>query len=478
MTWPRNLKITDPLKSTPRDHQIYRAAYPIEAQETWKIVEPLMPELKTGKVEFAYELMPREDFGQLPPTAQEMADAQEDLWLLANIFRGIAYTNKDVQTQNDAPVRQIYGIRLMGGTPRAAGAPPDPSAGQGAAIGGSGAMGDGGGGMGRGGMGGMNAGLDTAEFEPRDEFGSDTLAGAIGGGEGGGPAPMPGGPMGGGAGMPTKIKAKRYIDENPKWKTRGFYIVLAVDHRRLPDLLVNLTNQAWPITIKRVHQKDLYPELLADAGGGAAGAAPPGGGASALGGMPGGIPGGMPGGMPLRPAMGSTLGHSGGGRGSAADGGPLGAPMPFRPPMGEGGGGIGATPADQSQASTAMNDPMLAQVAISGVITIYNPPTITTDPAAAAQPAAGAAQPAAPTAPADGTAPVVAPTATATTDPAAAPATPAPAADATAPAATPTATPPADPASKPAEAAPAPAPVAPAVESSTNGTAPVKPPGT
>lgn len=474
MTWPDDLAgMVDPLKATTTELELYRSRYLDEVRSVWRLANPIIFEEKIGNVDFPFELVleiaPKELVNStLPPTPQQMKDAQEDLWLLSSLFRGIADTNEGALTINDAPVRQVQGIKLMGGTPRAPGgaAPPPPGGEGGGAAGSGNGAGDGGFSSAMGGRMMMGGGgtADQVDFDPRDEFGPDDLAGAGGqmGGESSAGSAMPGssGMPGGFGGMGATVPRKRYIDENPKWKTRGFYLKVVVDHRRLPDFLVQLTNRSWPVKITRVHQVDLLPEDLATPDGSTPATAGAGGGAFGGG-------GGMPGnsaiaghGGPVGRMPGSGFG-GGSAAGHSADGGGMGFGRP-RFGGGEssagsaigggafGGGFAGGTPAggdpNNPTSAAAMNDPMLAIVAISGVITIYNPPTA--DPAA--QPAGqqpgqtppGTAPPADPNAttpPAatttEGTAPAVpaATTPAATTTPADASTTAPPATTGTAP---------------------------------------------
>src|SRR5437762_8133844 len=75
------------------------------------------------------------------------------------------------------------------------------------------------------------------------------MGGAMGGGFGG--------RQGGGSNM------ERYRDEQKEFKTRGFSLQVVMDHRRIPQLLVALSNcEHWPITVLRMHEADYKDEDL------------------------------------------------------------------------------------------------------------------------------------------------------------------------------------------------------------------------
>ena len=54
-------------------------------------------------------------------------------------------------------------------------------------------------------------------------------------------------------------KIERYIDNSDKleYVTRGFYVELTMDHRKIPELIGNLTNMKYPTVIARVHTVSL-----------------------------------------------------------------------------------------------------------------------------------------------------------------------------------------------------------------------------
>ena len=251
-------------------------------------------------------------------------------------------------------------------------------------------------------------------------------AGPTGAHAGGGPgagAPVLGGPGAPGGGAAAN-SVRRYIDDDAAlpYKTRGFYMTVIMDHRKIPSLIAELSaseKSAWPVEILRVQMVRLHDNDIDSRGGGGFGV---GGG---IGGGAGGIGPGAGGG---RPGMGP------------------GAGPPGFPPPGIGGesdplrdGAINDNPNAASQAAAgaaaldaAMQDPFMARVAICGIITLYKevkpeavapaaqPPVLVPAvpaPAAGTAPQVDPANPAAPAAdarqngPASGTIPAASPAA-------------------------------------------------------------------
>jgi translation initiation factor IF-2 len=159
----------------------------------------------------------------------------------------------------------------------------------------------------------------------------------------------------------------RYCDDKKEWKTRGFSLEVIMDHRRIPDLLVALSNiEGWPVNILRVHVADYKDEDLVAAG-------VPGGDNSRMRGMM------MP---PTPDSRGPAAGHIGG---KAGMGAPPRMPMttPRQPiPRGSEDGFEGPV-----NTRDPLDDPNLATVAIVGVIYIFKRPP----PVAPAAPSPGAA---------------------------------------------------------------------------------------
>lgn len=471
----------------------YRYAYEQELIDLHQIVSPFDATTGEGLVDFPIELIPTLSWGTspIPPSTVQMRDSQEDIWLYRTLLQGVANINEQFGCDSivNSKIKQILMIELRGGTPggaaaaaEAAGAAAGGMAGAeaGAMPGGAGAMPGampGGPGMG-GGMsglmgGGQSGGADTlkASFDPAEQFGSDEVAAASAEGGAGGADPMAAAPAGpGGAGsMPggpgmtgmgmqgggSTVK-KRYIEETPRFKTRGFYMELVLDHRILPEFIAELSDSKWPLRVIRVQQVDLDLSEIGSSAVGVSGPGAMGGSARGAGSMPGAMPGAMRSASPARSP--GVMAGAGVGRGvSPRPAGGLRA-------GGLEGGGVESTLDLQS----AMTDPHLVNVALSGIITLYLPP----EAAAAAQPGAEGA-PAATPAAGDPTAATTPPAAGATASGTAPdPAAVSPAAPAGAPAAT---TPPAADA-KPAEAETAKPETPPAAPASTTTPAPATPP--
>lgn len=67
---------------------------------------------------------------------------------------------------------------------------------------------------------------------------------------------------------------KRYVSDEPTkpFKTRGFYLSVKMDHRRIPQLIAELTaneKSVWPVEILRVQMSRLHEdEITAGSGSG------------------------------------------------------------------------------------------------------------------------------------------------------------------------------------------------------------------
>lgn len=375
----------------------YRTAYGYDVRRVWGSVRPFDPLSGDGIVEFGSqqaEALPQQVWGTLAPSSAEMWDAQEDLWLLESILQSIVDVNGGVNGERlDASIHQIEKLELHGGVPAAqrkvggaagpagpggANGPPGMSPGGGPASGPGGGSLGGLGATGPGGRGGIAIGV--ADFDWKEEFGDDGTGTGRGlGGPGGGPGgssstgPMAAhGPAGGpgGPGAAAAPKIRRYIEDDAAlpYKTRGFYLTVLMDHRKIPALISELTSSeksAWPVEIVRVQMARLHDDDVDSTGGP-------------------GFPGGSGrGGSPFAAGVRRPSASSGfGGEGFA----PIG-------PTGFGPGGGQGTPSPQAEAanialSTALQDPFMARVALCGIITLYK--EVKADPSAVVP---GATQP-------------------------------------------------------------------------------------
>jgi hypothetical protein len=357
---------------------IYRNTYFNEVERVRQTVKPYTPD-GNGLVvlpEAAVPYIPRSKWEFLPPTPDEMWNAKEDLDLIEGLLKAIVQVNGEAAAINEASIRQIDTIELMGGTLKAAAAGGGGGAGAGAGAGGpmaggaEGAIPMGGfGGGGGGGAGGKTTTSSTAAFAPSEEFGSQAGSGGGGGGGGGGAPPAAagaGGPTAGGdASGGGAAPVSRYVDEDPNlpYRRRAFYMKVVMNHQKVPDLIASLASLPWPVEVIRVQQVAKFDDVSGGSGGGAGGA---------LGGAGPGPMGGGGGGFGAAAA------------GPAVDVGGFGN-RPMARPMAAGADGEGAGGQTNDAAKrvydAAMSDPLLAEVAIAGLMTLYLPPKDTGAPA-------------------------------------------------------------------------------------------------
>lgn len=452
MTWPE--KVREGVERAGLDGDIdaktrgdYRYEYDKEIQDTLNLVSPYNPEDGSGLVDASIDLIPNAGWGtsQIPPSSKEMRESQEDIWLYRALFQAVANINTNQLTQStsivDSKIKQISILELRGGTVGGAKAAGAPTSGSAAMPGGSAAMPPGGaaamppggpgnpmsqmGGRGLDGM-GATGGSDAlaASFDPAEQFGpdDDTTAAAGTPNAAAGAAMPPGGPAGPGAGpmaMPpggpgkmgmgmqgggSNVPRKRYIEETPRYKTRGFYMEVVMDHRNLPEFIAELSDSGWPLRVIRIQAVD---RDLSDIDSGVVGTGV--GGMTSGGGLMKGMTsmGAMRGGMTPRPPT---------GRGSAdMDDMEQRVPTRMARPSAIGGeSSSGVLGEGVVSVDAAMADPYLVNVALSGIITLYLPPTAVGGaatpgaPANTATTAPAAATPAA-ASPAAGTAPATTP---------------------------------------------------------------------
>lgn len=284
---------------TSKDREEFRVMYPDEVRRVWKMLNPMDID-GSGIVNFSYmnmlKVMNQKPWIVSAPKSEVIWDILEDLWLLEGLFQSIAEVNGGVDaTRLEAVVHQIDKLELRGGGDKLpSGGATGGSDSMGSMMGppgmGMGLGGGGGGTMGAGAMGGGSGGAGaagitavSAEFDVREEFGDDG-AGASGGGAGGQRSPMSSSMMGGadggmGMGMNmgslaggggggatgTEAVIKRYVSDDAAkpFKTRGFYLSVKMDHRRIPQLIAELTandRTVFPIEIVRVQMSRLHED--------------------------------------------------------------------------------------------------------------------------------------------------------------------------------------------------------------------------
>lgn len=290
----------DPLKATTKDLLDYRNTYEEERLKVFQLINPVEKTeddegniKSTGIVVCSPRLVPDESlpWKDLGATAEQIAESQEDLWLYASLLESIERVNRasGAMLTKDAPVRQIITLELRGGDRTkatsgnstsvggaarpAGGAPTTGSTTTGYAAKAGGAMASmlsqygsngppglslGGGGLGRGPSpfsgSGAGAKLSIVAFNPDNEWGPMTAVAA--------PLAVGSTPTPGAVNKPAVSKLKRDIDDNPMWRTRGFYLEAVITSQSLPDLIASLSNSRWPTRVVRVHQADIDNEDL------------------------------------------------------------------------------------------------------------------------------------------------------------------------------------------------------------------------
>lgn len=357
----------------------YRTDYENDWRRVWETLRPFNRVDGTGIVDFGLGKLPRKVWGELAPSPDEMWDAQEDLWLLEGLLQLIAEVNGGANsTRLDAHIHVIEKLTLHGGQP--AGQRALPSAATGSSSGGgamdtssfSGGFGSGSGGGGGGGA----AAAASADFDVKEEFGDDG-SGAAGQGAAMSSFGSAGALSGGGS---TATKSRRYIDDGDAlpFKTRGFYMTLIMDHRKIPNLISELSaseKSAWPIEIIRVQVVRLNEDDLEGRGGGGGGFSPGSGSSSES-------FGGSSGGNQLSGFTENSSGSSFGGTSSPS----------FSVEGGSSGGGAATAQGASALAAltNAVQDPNMSRVAICGIITLYKEVAaeVVVAPPASPQPAA------------------------------------------------------------------------------------------
>lgn len=399
----------------------YRIVYGLDVRRVWETVRPFNQLDGSGIVVYGQDqrILPQIVFGRQAPLSAEMWDAQEDLWLLESLLQAVVRVNGGPEGQRgDAYLHVIEKLELCGGVPAAqrkasSGAPAGGMGGNGpaGAHGGSGSaasMTFGGSGPGLEGRTGNTGAMASADFDRRDEFGEDgsskTGAGAMGGMGGGmtgsAPASAHGGGSAAGGNAPmgstgsTASAVRRYIDDDAAlpYKTRGFYMSVIMDHRKIPSLIAELSasdTTVWPVEIVRVQMVRLHDDDVnstnQNSGFGSSGTRSPMAGLSSFG------TGSSSSFAPVADGEGfnRTFNNDPTSTTSAASTNP---------------NAVQASAAGIAALESALQDPFMAKVALCGIITLYK--EVKPDPVAA--PASGTVTP--PTTPT--------PPATATTNPA------------------------------------------------------------
>ncbi len=426
MFWPptvdefaKDLPMRGEFNTTAREQ--YRTNYPLDAERIWQIVRPVKKFDGSGIVEFPGTKFPMRRWGELTPTSAEMWDAQEDLWLIEPILEAIRDLNGDENsTRLDAAVYTIERLELVGGL---RGQPIDAPAASGGADGMMG--GDAGamslsmsrgsssesGTMGGGSLAGAKFSKVSADFNYKEEFGDggDPPWKASSGGGGRNMMSLGMAEGDGASGTPAESNYRRYVDDDAAapYKTRGFYLSVVMDHRRVPELIAALTANGksdWPIEIVRVQVARMNSD---DSEGPVPGGSAPGG-------------PGFAGESSYQPTAGLESSSFGGApteNYSGAEANATGFASELAAPTSEEGIRGPMSPSATALAfQNVLRDPYVAKVSLCGLIYLYNPVAAPETPAAeppAATPAADESMPA------EGTDPTAEPMPNAETDPAA-----------------------------------------------------------
>jgi hypothetical protein len=181
-------------------------------------------------------------------SAQEMWDAQEDLWMLHALMKAVARVNEGSVNIDDARIKKLNMAILRGGnladladrrkkkdSKSPAGAP----------------AGGGGGITGFGGFGRAaetdNSPQSLAMIDPDDIFGSSDE----------GPVQQGAGGKRGQAAASDTSSGNTYVKSDPsgKWHARGFVLRVVMDHQEIPKLLTVLTEGPFPVEIWHVEHQ-------------------------------------------------------------------------------------------------------------------------------------------------------------------------------------------------------------------------------
>ena len=427
--WPEQIRnemqkstyFNDDLSKETRER--WASVYQSQIEELLKIVQPVQYDTGEGLVVVDANRITRQPYDSWrnnKPTSKEIWSNQEDIWLLKALLTSISKTNDSSTRIAESQVREIKRLHLRGGDRKTKAGAVGAKAG---GLGGPGGMGAGGGESVYAGMGAGMApgGAATGNSHPgtpyegksgadilTEEFGA--VAGAAGGGMGMGmgmsaiegySSASSSAPGGLGGPKSAAKKEVRYVDDAEKdqgYKTRAFLLDVLIRDERLPDLLATLTNSDFPVEIVRV-------EVLSRAagmggggmggggmgGGGMGGGGMGGGGMSGYGGgmgenggemssSSGGLGGGFPGGSGMMsPGMGGGFDSLSGGNGTPgiSSGGeseyPGAYPGETSDEPGLMGGANGAMKGREIVA-VALADPLLIEVRIGGLLTLYMTP--------------------------------------------------------------------------------------------------------
>ena len=248
---------------------MYRDGYERDVRRVWHIPEPIddgttrVDAEAKQKVVFPYASLPRipaAKWDGLPPTWQEIWNAQEDLWLLGEVLASVRRTNDSTSSITDSYVKQIMQVQLFGGqratAPSSAGSTTSAAGYPGMSPGYPGMVSGMPGGAGR--RGGTSALSKPAEFPVSEEYVVSSSGGDRGSSYMSGEGETSGS-------SPTTVSdpnsdESRYVQSEEAYRTRGFKLKVAIDQMQVPTLIRELLNSQYPIEVIRFQQSAMNPE--------------------------------------------------------------------------------------------------------------------------------------------------------------------------------------------------------------------------
>jgi len=250
MEWPQDIQPAMDLLSVGDEIPVvaldlYRSNFEVQKDRLHEIVDPFNKYTGEGEVVFPRELIPLnrpEDWNNFLPTSKEVWDLQEDYWLLKSLLESVRDFNDAFGGNSLRKVRlkQIVALDLFGGGVATGaggggpeGGPPEADYGRGRppedAYGRPGSEG----GLSNFGSRAQSGSRSGADFDAVEEF-----------------------RQGGSAFGPGADARYTSNAEDVPFKTRGFYLKVIMDHRYVPEFLIELTENPYPVKVVRVHQVD------------------------------------------------------------------------------------------------------------------------------------------------------------------------------------------------------------------------------
>lgn len=195
LTWPAD--VIDAMKTLGPDHSqvrsIYRDRYFDEVTKTARLAEP---------ASMSFNLLKLEDWGDQPPTAEQMREAQEDIWVQRALLKVVSETNKPAETIELAPIKTIDSLTISDDAP----APPSVSI-----------------------KGGMASGRSTTRSR-------------------------------------SELPGRYQLESTAQYNLMRFHLAVTMDHRRMPELLAKFGSSSIPISVDQVSMINETGALLAGAG--------------------------------------------------------------------------------------------------------------------------------------------------------------------------------------------------------------------